>query len=65
MNIAQNSSQNGVSINHLVAISKARKNSFQAYFIKKNLDLISLVWLQIPKAVNTSDNHSFFTSNNH
>ena len=29
------------------------------FYKKKNLDLTSLVWLQIPKAINTSNNHSF------
>ena len=35
----------GVSINHYVAISKARKNSsFQAYFIKKKLPFLGLFY---------------------
>ena len=35
----------GVSINHLVGISKARKNSsFQAYFIKKTPPILSLFY---------------------
>ena len=44
-----------VSILHLAGPSRFRKNSI----FKKNLDLTSLVWLQIPKAINTSNNHSF------